>query len=93
MGNNIFIKEASKVNWDVPAPKNGTGYPGDLNIIIACLQRIAASAELIAANNQKLIDDRDLYKKKFAERTKEMAHLKKSIVGFRGQITKLKRKK
>lgn len=53
MSKKIFNKEASKVNW-YKEVDDAINYPGDTDIIIGCLQRIAESNETIAGEIKRI---------------------------------------
>lgn len=82
--------EHSKTPWEL---KNNNGeYPGDENITIGCLQRIATATEAMAVNHVKLQNDydymrsqRDRYRQRYEESQRRISALK-------GVITKLKKK-
>lgn len=54
MSKKIFNKEASKVNWYTSVNDDSTNYPGDTNVMIGCLQRIAESNEAIACELKRV---------------------------------------
>jgi hypothetical protein len=83
MGNNVNLRESSKRNWSTP-PVNSNGYPGDENLKLGCLLRIADASELMARNITSIMAERDRYKD-FYEREHKFA------ISLRGQITKLKK--
>lgn len=88
---NVNLKEASKTNW-ATSPLNGDGYPGDENIKIGCLQRIADATELMAKDRQRLIDDLEWTKRSRDSWQKTAERLERSNAALRGVITKLKKK-
>lgn len=83
------LKDHSKTNWTVPYEER---YPGDNNIIIGCMQRIAASTEAMANNHIKLQQDLDWYMKRYTEQKDEVAKLCYRIRALKANITKLKKK-
>lgn len=87
---NVNIIEQSKVSWNVEAV-NQDGYPGDTNIKLGCLQRIANAAEAMAQNHQRLINDLEWYKKRYAEQRATIDRLYKSNAALRGHFKRLKK--
>lgn len=59
---NKAISDHSRTQWTIDTP-DANPYPGDENIKLGCLQRIAAATELMANNHQQLVDERDRYKR------------------------------
>jgi hypothetical protein len=85
----VSLKDASRRNWHAEANENG--YPGDENIKIGCLQRIADSAETMAKSYDHMREDRDWWREKAQRcRAREEA-CKRSNAALRGRITKLEK--
>lgn len=90
MAKTIDIKQASRSNW-VAEPRNEFDYPGDENIKIGCLQRIADATELMAKDRQKLIDDYEWMKKSRANYI-DMYHTEqRRTAALKGVVRKLKK--
>lgn len=86
----VDIKQATRTNWTVET-SHPAKYPGDENIKIGCMQRIADATELMAKDRQKLIDDYDYLKRNRDYYRERCAKLEKSNAGLKGVITKLKK--
>lgn len=87
---NVNIVEASKKTWSAKVADN-TEYPGDTNIQLGCLQRIATATEAMAVYHVKMQEDynylkrnRDMYRKNYEMQVA-------SNRALRGVITKLKK--
>lgn len=93
MGKSIDLREATKVQWvHTPGPlEQNKEYPGDTNIQLGCLMRIADASEKMASNYTQLQNDRDLYKRWYNEERDAKEKLYRTIKALRGVITKLKR--
>jgi len=85
----VNIIEKSKISWNVEA-NNNSGYPGDENIKIGCLQRIAAATEAMAQYHVQIIKDLEWYKNAYHERIETIRRLEKSNAALRGHIKRLK---
>jgi hypothetical protein len=83
MGNNVNLRESSKKNWTT-VPENANGYPGDENLKLGCLLRIADASELMANNIASLMSQRDRLKELYGQE-------RRTAISLRGQITKLKK--
>ena len=83
------LKKASRVEWYAQVVKEGD-YPGDTNVMIGCLQRIADATEAMAKNYIRLQDDNEWLKKSRDRWQKDYEHMKKSNAALRGWIKKLK---
>jgi hypothetical protein len=89
--------EQSKIHWYLSTDHEV--YPGDDNIIIGCLQRIAlatekqaAVADIISQNWQRLMDERDMYKNWHNKEVERTETLNRRIRSMKGAYTKLKNK-
>jgi hypothetical protein len=82
------LKELSKTNWAVEDNSN----PGDSNLIIGCLQRIADSTEIIAKDKDKLQRDYEYMKQSRDDYRSMYEKQANSNRSLRGVITKLKKK-
>jgi len=83
------FKEHSKTKWSAQDPDT---YPGDTEMKIGCLQRIADATELMATNFIQLQNDRDWYKRMYHEKRDEKDKLKRRISALQGVITKMKKR-
>jgi hypothetical protein len=91
MAKTIDLREATKTKW-VHTPNNpNEEYPGDENIKLGCLMRIADASEKMASNYTQLQNDRDCYKRWYNEEREAKEKLNRTIKALRGVITKLKR--
>lgn len=87
----VNLKESTKINWTVQL--NGdSNYPGDENIKLGCLMRIADATEKMAQNYTKLQDELSLYKKWYKERGDTIEYLRRQNRALRGHLTRLKNK-
>jgi ribosomal protein S17E len=78
------MREDSKKEWSSGATTE--------HLRTGCLQRIADAVEKVAANYQRLIDDRDQYKRWYEQERASSKRLANRVAGLRGAITRLKRK-
>lgn len=85
------LKKASKVNWTATVSKEGE-YPGDMNVVIGCLQRIAEASEMSARRNVDLQNENDFIKKSRDSWQAESERLYRKITAMKGVITKLRKK-
>lgn len=81
---------ASKINW-VTEVQNEGGYPGDENVKIGCLQRIASATEAMAQNYIQLQNDRDYYKRRYEQEAAACKRLVRSNNALRGVINRMKK--
>jgi septal ring factor EnvC (AmiA/AmiB activator) len=84
-----YLKEASKVNWCVKV-QNAGDYPGDNNLQLGCLMRIADATEMMAKRYTEMQDNLDWYKKKYAEHREEIKRMERQIAAYKGHIRRLK---
>lgn len=85
------LAEASRKKWNTPETKEGK-YPGDMNMIIGCFQRVAAASEAMAVNHLKLQKDLEFMtgRKNYYEETARYESKRNS--NLKGQLTKAKNK-
>lgn len=83
------FRVASVKNWNASGSNGGTTIE---NINAGSLQRIADACELMAKNQQALINDRDMYKRWYEEKRARCEKLGYSIRAYKAIITKLRRK-
>lgn len=86
----VNIIEKTRVSWDTQTGSE-SNYPGDENIKIGCLQRIADATEAMAKYHVQIIKDRDMYESWYRDRCKKVHLLEKSNAALRGHIKRLKR--
>jgi hypothetical protein len=82
--------EHSKTPW-VP-PTSDDKYPGDENIKIGLMQRMASSLERIEKPYLSLINDAKSYREWYQSERQENKRLSRRIAALQGVITKLKKK-
>ncbi len=83
------FKEHSKTTWH----NLKDDYPGDEEVKIGCLQRIADATEIMAKDREKLIRDYD-YMRGQRDRWQERSeYAERRIASLKGVITKLKKAK
>ncbi len=87
----VKLKESSKIDWQTPVDEKNK-YPGDKNIELGCLMRIADATEKMASNYIQLQNDLDWYKKRYETEQKTSVNLNRKIASLKGVITKLKNK-
>lgn len=88
MGKPINLREASKVNWETPSTDKE--YPGDTNIQLGCLMRIADNTDKMAANYIQMENELKLYKRWYEEEKAKSKNLERRNAGLRGALTKIK---
>jgi FtsZ-binding cell division protein ZapB len=81
-----YRKESQKDRY------NNDSQPTMEQVTVDCLQRIADAAEVMSQNHQRLIDERDRYKRRAEHLDTENERLARRISALRGVITRLKRK-
>jgi hypothetical protein len=87
----INIREASKVSWESP-PQNGSEvYPGDTNIQLGCLMRIADATEKMAGNYIQMENELKLSKERIDKNTNYIKKLERRVASYQGVITKMKK--
>jgi hypothetical protein len=89
---NNSMKELSKVNWSVDENRKNE-YPGDDNIKLGCLMRIAAATEAMAKNHDELIRLKDHYKSVSETAIAAKKRLEYQVRGLKGTITRMKNKR
>lgn len=88
MSKSINLRAASKIQWTVEE-KNGSPYPGDDNISLGCLMRIADATEAMAVNHVRLQNDHDQYKRWYQEGQEKISRLEKANAAHRGHYRRL----
>lgn len=84
----VDLREASKKNWHV---ETVNGYPGDTNIQLGALMRIADATEKMASNYTTLQNDLAFYKRRFNEERAANERMARRISSLQGWITRLKK--
>jgi hypothetical protein len=82
------FKEHSKTKWSKP---NHSEYPGDAEVQIGCLQRIADSLENMEQPYLKLISERERYERWYNEEKVKRRKLEKSNAALIGVINRMKK--
>jgi len=85
-------REESRENYGQKLESEKDAMCND-QIKLGCLLRIADATELIAKNHQKLIDERDMYKRWYEEACQRNLTYLHRIAGLRGYIKRLQRGK
>lgn len=85
----VSLKEASKTDWFATL-NDGNNYPGDTNIQIGCLMRIAEATEKMASNYTRMENDLALYKRWYNEERAKVSTLTKRNNALRGYIKRQK---
>ena len=80
-------KDESRKNWG----RSDRG-PTDDELKLGALLRIADATEVMAREYQRLINDRDMYKRWFDNAEDERDRLGRSNSALRGQITRLRKR-
>ncbi len=86
----IALKEMSRKNFTTN--DSFSDYPDLRHIEIGCLMRIADALELIAKNNQQLIEDYESMKRSRDWYRDERDKSDRKCAAFKGVITKMKKK-
>jgi hypothetical protein len=82
-------RKASRMDWQVAgADENLTTH----HLSLGCLQRIADATEVMAKNNQGLLNERDQARKSRDYWQAEYDSIARRLIAARGQITKLKKR-
>lgn len=82
------LKELSLINWTVN--ETAVGYPGNPNIQLGCLQRIANATEAMSKNYVQLQSDKEYYEKRYRETSAANAKLWRAIYWYRAFFKKKK---
>ena len=80
-------KDEARKNWGCD-----DRTPDKDELKLGALLRIADATEVMAHEYQKLINDRDLYKRWYNEARGSRDRLERSNAALRGQITKLRKR-
>jgi hypothetical protein len=86
----VNMKESTKINWVVET-SSGDDYPGDKNIELGCLMRIADATEKMASNYQKMENDLAMYKRWYGQEVESVKRLTRSNNALRGYLNRLKK--
>ena len=81
------LKDHSRTQWT----EHGDPYPGDENVKLGCLQRIADATEEMAKNHVRMQDQINYLDKRCKLLTEEAERLRRSNTALRGRITRLKK--
>ena len=91
MSKTISFKEASKTDWVVEVADE-IKYPGDKNIQLGCLMRIASATEAMAKSHTDLILEKERLKTTKEYYRTEYEAAKRREAALKGHITRLKNK-
>jgi predicted nuclease with TOPRIM domain len=90
MGN---LREISKANYTShDGATRGAIIVGSLQRIADAMEKQAEATNTIAANWQRLTDERDMYKRWYQEKSAKIDKLNRRISALRGVNTRLKNK-
>ena len=81
-------------NYREESRKHGWGQDGKMcidQLKLGCMLRMADASEVMAKNNQQLINDKEKYKRWYKEEQAKNERHGKTIAGLRGYITRLKK--
>ena len=84
-----FIQH-SKESW---SNQNSTAYPGDAEMQIGCLQRIANSLEKMEKPFQQLVSERDYFSRKSDRLSNENDRLRRQVAAYQGIIKRMKKQR
>lgn len=89
---NVFksYREASRTNWGITHDEKESLTHEQLQT--GAILRIADATEKMAGNFIALQNDRDLYKRCYANEQRDSRSLRRQLAGLKGEITKLKKK-
>ena len=80
-------KEHSRDNWGVEDRQ-----PLNDEIKLGAILRIADACELMARDRQRLIDERDMYKRRYEESQRRLDKANRATAALRGLLQSRKRK-
>lgn len=90
MSKQVSMKDSTKTNW-FTEPANEHGYPGDKNIELGCLMRIADATEKMASNYQRMENDLAMYKRWYENEVASVKRLVRSNNALKGHLNRLKK--
>jgi len=82
-----YFKQESKKEWFTSAPVTND------DLRTGCLMRIADATEKMASNYTELQNNLEWYKRRFNEKTEEIATLEKRVAAYKGVINRMKKNK
>lgn len=91
MGRVSFTDVSTRRNWLADTGPNGEVAYDPTMIQLGILMRIADAAEKAAHNYDSLLNDRDLWQRRFREVESENRRLKRSNRALRGCISRMKK--
>jgi predicted nuclease with TOPRIM domain len=90
---NLNLREISKDNYiSHDDHSRGAIQTGSLQRIADAMEKQAEATNTIAANWQRLTDERDMYKRWYQEKSAKIDKLNRRISALRGVNTRLKNK-
>lgn len=89
------VKELSRIDWHTEPStiNNPGGYPGDHNIKLGCLMRIADSLEKMEKPFMDLIEENKRLKERWAKNFVYTSKLEKRLAAYKGIINRMKKEK
>lgn len=81
------LKEFSKTSWYT----SGDPYPGDENIKLGCLQRIACSLEKMEEPYTRLLEDIEYLRTSGRVKNERIAKLEKTVAAYKGIVRRMKK--
>ncbi len=90
MAKRVDLKSSTKINWSAEA-LNNDGYPGNTNIQLGCLMRIADATEKMASNYQRMENDLAMYKRWYEQEVVSVKRLMRSNNALKGHLNRIKK--
>ena len=84
------LKDHSRTNWTVK--NDDQSFPGNEQVIIGCMQRIADATEKMASKYTQMESDLEYHKMRDKGQRATIAKLERSNAALRGHINRLKKK-
>ena len=81
----------SRVEWH--KEKHPLDYPGDAEMVIGCLQRIATAMEAMAKNHIQLISEVEWRTRRMKELQADNKRMANRCAGYAGYVKKFKKKR
>jgi|CXWL01.1.fsa_nt_gi hypothetical protein len=85
---NKTLKDWSRVDWSTEAEN----YPGDNNVQLGGILRIADAVEKMASSYDQLRRDKEWYQREYNSQREEIRHLKNSRAAYMAHLTRLRNK-
>jgi len=84
------LKKASRIDWVADVKEEGA-YPGDKNVELGALMRIADATEAMAKDHQNMLDNLAYYKQRIERLSSDNDYLRRSNNALRGHINRMKK--